>query len=63
MIRSRDKLLLKVEADCGYHELGAFVSQLESSQKFLSLNKLSIRHPKQGANLKVSMVIGMAAGK
>ena len=56
-----DNLLLKVEADCGYHELGGFVSRLENSQKFLKISQLSVKRGNPGPKLKVSMVIGMYA--
>jgi Tfp pilus assembly protein PilO len=56
-----NKLLLKVEADCGYHEMGRFVSRLESHSKFLKMNQLSLKRGKQGSKLKASMLIEMLA--
>lgn len=56
-----DKLSLKVEADCGYHELGKFVSLLESSDRFLKVSALNAKRLKSDSPLKVSIVIEMIA--
>ncbi len=58
-----DKLLLKIEADCGYHELGDFVSRLESYSKFLKISRLSLKRSKTGSELKASMVIAIFVAK
>lgn len=41
------RLPLKLEVECGYHELGRFLSQIESSEEFLRIESLQVKTGEQ----------------
>ena len=36
------RLAIKMEMECGYHQLGDFISKLESSKRFIKIDSLSL---------------------
>lgn len=59
------KLVLRVEARCSYHELGKFVSRIESDSHFIKIADLNAqsqdRTRLQGSGNKLSVLISLVA--
>ena len=58
-IRQYEKVSLRLDAKCRYHELGKFVSQIESYDKLIKVSGVTARRPDDAASklLEVSLVV------
>ena len=58
------KLVLRVEARCGYHELGKFASKIESGAYFIKISEVSAQSQAggpQGSDKKLAVTMALAA--
>ncbi len=61
------KISLRIETHCGYHELGEFISRIESASTFIRINYISMRpsdilNPSKGLDVSMSLQTLYAAG-
>ena len=54
-----ERLSFKVDAECTYHNLGAFASKIESSPRLMAISQLFVKKPAGKRSLQVSMIVSV----